>query len=134
MYTPSTRRLLTSPSIKPYILTKAFILNFLQLLIKQIRQYLLGVNTTLYQRVYTIYTLYTLFRALQFFSIVLLYISILKLLINLNAIVVPPYSFSRSIQVLKKRNRISNSAKPQGILVFVYIIYTIYPLIKSVII
>ena len=39
---------------------------------------------------------YTLFRALYFSSIVLLYINILKLLINLNAIAVLFYSFSKN--------------------------------------
>jgi len=96
-YTPNIYRLLTRPSVKLYILAIAFILNFLWLLIKWIRWYFLGVNTTLCRRAHAVYTLCALSIVLQFSSIVLLYVSILELLINLNAVVVPPYSSGRSI-------------------------------------
>ena len=110
-YTLNIYRLLTRPSVKLYIFTMAFMLNFLWLLVKWIRWYFLGVNITLYWRVYIVYILYTLFRALQFFSMVLLYISILELLTNLNAEVVSPCSSSRSVYA-KNRNKIGDSAKP----------------------
>jgi len=79
------------------MLAMAFILNFLWLLIKWIRWYFLGANTTLYWRAHAVYTLYALFIVLQFSSIVLLYVSILESSINPNTVIVPPYSSSRSI-------------------------------------
>jgi len=109
--TLSTYRLLTEPSVNPFIFTVAFMLNFLWLLVKWIRWYFLEINTTSCQHAYAVYTSCALFRALQFSSIVLLYVSILELLTNLNAKVVPLCNSSRSVQA-KNRNRISNSTKP----------------------
>ena len=108
--TPSMRKLLTGPSIKLYMFIIAFILNFLWLLVKWIRWYFSKANTTLYWCAYIVHILYTLFRALQFSSMVLLYINILESSTNPNAKVVPPYSSSRSVYT-KNRNMISNSAE-----------------------
>jgi len=122
--TLSIHKLLTKPFINPLIFTVAFMLNFLWLFIKWIRWYFSGVNTTSCWRAYTMHTLYALSRALQFSSIVLLYISILESSTNLNAKVVPPYSSGRSVQT-KNKNRISNSTESWGIPVFVCIIWAI---------
>ena len=109
--TLSTCRLLTESSMNPLIFTVAFMLNFLWLLVKWMRWYFSGANTTPCWHAHAVYTLCALSRALQFFSVVLLYISILELLMNPNAKVVPPCSSSRSVQA-KNRNRISDSAEP----------------------
>jgi len=109
--TPSIHKLLTGPSIKLYILTVAFMLNFLWLFVKWIKWYFLKANTILCWCAHAIYTLYAIFRALQFFSVILLYVNILELLMNPTTVVVPLCSSSRNVQA-KKRNKIGNSTKP----------------------
>jgi len=99
--TPSMHKLLIGLFVKLPMLTVAFMLNFLWLLIKWIRWYFLGTNTTLCQCAYIMHILCALFRALQFSFIILPYISMLKLLTNPNAIVVPLCNFSKNVQVKK---------------------------------
>ena len=99
---PNIYKLLTKPFITPCMFTVIFILNFSWLFVKWIRWYFLGTNIILYWRAYAMYILYALFKALQFSSVVLLYINILKLLTNPNAKIVPFCSFGKSIQAKKK--------------------------------
>jgi len=108
--TPNTHKLLIKPFVKPYMLAVAFILNFLWLLVKWIRWYFSGINITLYWCAYAVHILYALFKALQFFFVILLYISILELLINPTTIIVPPCNSGKNMQA-KKKNRINNSTE-----------------------